>query len=199
MAEIIGTAASLLQLVGTLSQGLTTLRNACVAVRDVHKRIEDILDRVNKLQAPVQSLHEYIQSRAPTIESELPLHDVIRDVTKSCLASLRMIQGKLPALSSSKKKVVTAIKLWIHDRDIEQARKHIDGSLESLQMMMTVLHLYVAYHFVCATANGLKIQSGPSRQETERVIELSQGNKTISSRPQRQHRARGRRREPRNT
>lgn len=140
MAEI-GTAASIIQLIGALSKGLTTLRNAYVAIRDVRKRIEEILFRVTSLAVPIQYIQHYIQSRSANVQSEL--HDVIGDVTTSCLVSLRIIQEKLPVVGTLTRRMETAVRMWMIDREIEEASKHIDGSLQNLRLILQVLNMYV--------------------------------------------------------
>lgn len=154
MAEIIGTAAAILQLVGLLSQELLTLRNTYIAIRDIKNKVGEIYEIVHSLEIPILFIQQYIQSR-PDFE----LREITQDVTASCYKSLRIIQEKLPAPSGSAQRINIAIKMWMQDRDIEQARKHISSSLQSLMLIMQVLHMYVDMVDVASATNLRKDQN----------------------------------------
>lgn len=144
MAEAIaaiGLTASILQLVGFLSQGLIRLQNAYAATRDVKKRIDEILSDVTSLEAPITHIRQYLQSQSPGIPADL--HDVIRDVTTSCLESLRNIQEKLPVVNASTRRIETAVRMWMQDRVLGEARRRIDGSLQSLRFILQIVQMYV--------------------------------------------------------
>lgn len=144
MAEIIGTAASILQLVGSLAKGLEVIRNTYVAIRDVHKRVEELQNNVSQVGLLILAIQKYIESgRLAKFDSELQFHDVISDVTKCCLTSLKTIQKGLPALPGPTDRAITAIKLWMQNEENEQARKHIQGALQNLELILDLLQLYV--------------------------------------------------------
>lgn len=142
MAEAIaaiGLTASILQLVGFLSKGLIKLQNAYAATRDVKKRIDEMLSDVTSLAAPITHIRQYLQSQSAGIPADL--HDVIRDVTASCLVSLRNIQEKLPVVDTSTRRIEAAVRMWMQDRVLEQARRHIDGSLQNLRLILQIVQM----------------------------------------------------------
>lgn len=139
--ELIGGTAAVLQLVGTVSRSLGVLRDAHAAVKDVKKRIQETLDRVNNLETSIRFIKQYLELQPGQIEPDL--QDVIRYVTTSCEESLTMIQNKLCVASGTRQRINAAVRLWIQDPDLEKAKKHIDGALQTLGLVLQVLHLYV--------------------------------------------------------
>ncbi|KAJ4392288.1 hypothetical protein N0V93_005913 [Gnomoniopsis smithogilvyi] len=122
---VIGATTNIIQLVQVISNGLLTLRNAVKATRDVYDEVQAILNRIEQLRNPILAIQQYIKSRPTDDDSELNI--VLAKVTTSCLLSLEIIQSKLPKVGRSHQKVGAAIRLWINDRDIQQARRHVDG------------------------------------------------------------------------
>lgn len=142
---IIGTTASLVQLVQAVAKGLLTLRNAAKAVRDVQDKIQTLSNQIQQIHHPIVSIQSYIKARPTDIGYEL--YVVIDDVTKSCHACLEKFHSQLPLppkAGRSHQKLDAAIRIWINDNDLEETRRHIDGYMQNLSLIMAVLNLYVA-------------------------------------------------------
>lgn len=144
---IIGTTASLVQLVHAVAKGLLTLRNAVKAVRDVQDKIHTLSNQIEQINPPIVFIQAYIKARPADIGSELFV--VIDDVTKSCHACLEKFQSQIPVAPKtgrSHQKLDAAIRIWINNNDLEETRRHIDGYIQNLSLIMAVLNLYVAHH-----------------------------------------------------
>lgn len=142
---IIGTAASLVQLVQAVAKGLLNLRNAVKSIKDVHDKIQALSNQIQQITHPILSIQSYIKNRPADIGYELFV--VIDDVTQSCHACLKKFQSHLPAppkSGRSHQKIDAAIRIWINNHDLEETRRHIGGYVQNLGLIMAVLNLCVA-------------------------------------------------------
>lgn len=142
---IIGTAASLVQLVQGVAKGLLNLRNAIKAVKDVHDKIQALSNQIQQITHPIVFIQTYMKTRPADIGYELFI--VIDNVTKSCHACLEKFQSRLPVppkAGRSHHKIDAAIRIWINNHDLEETRRHIDGYVQNLSLIMAVLNLCVS-------------------------------------------------------
>lgn len=143
---VIGTAASLVQLVQAVAKGLLNLRNAVKAVRDVQDKIQALSNQIQQISHPIVFIHSYIKARPADIGCELLV--VIDDVTTNCYACLEKFQSQLPMppkAGRSHQKIDAAIRIWINNKELEETRRHIDGYAQNLSLIMAVLNLCVVY------------------------------------------------------
>lgn len=136
---VVGVTSSIIQMVQAISSGLLALKNAVRATRDVHNEIQVMVDQVEQLKSPILAIQQYIERRPTDDESELSI--VIARVTTNCLGSLETIQSKLPRVGKRHQRLRAAIRKWINDRDIQQAKRHLDGYLQNLGLILPLLNL----------------------------------------------------------
>ncbi|KAJ4419073.1 hypothetical protein N0V82_005196 [Gnomoniopsis sp. IMI 355080] len=141
----VGVTSSIIQLVQAISCGLLALRNAVRATKDVHNEIQVMLEQLEQLKSPVLAIQQYIERQPTNDESELNI--VIARVTTNCLGSLETIQAKLPKVGRRHQRLAAAIKKWINERDIQQAKRHVDGYLQNLGLILPLLNLFKTDQF----------------------------------------------------
>lgn len=188
---IIGAAASLVQLVQAIAKGLLNLRNAVKAIKDVHDKIQALSTQIEQITQPIVFIQSYMKIRPVDIGYELFL--VIDNVTTSCRTCLEKFQSQIPAppkTGRSHHKIVAAIRTWINNHDLEETRRHIDGYVQNLTLIMAVLNLCVARLRIltpCSGANSFQVQSRSSRREAGCHFAISQKDSPVSFFQQPQH------------
>ncbi|ROW04802.1 hypothetical protein VMCG_04779 [Cytospora schulzeri] len=177
----IGSAASILQLVETLSKGLRSLRDTVTAIKDAPAVVQHIEEKVQRLEYCFKLVVNLMKQRSSGITDELELHRVIRDVTANCFSSLSVLQDKLP--SRNAQNIVQAFHLWIDDRAIKQALKHIDEYTKYLSLLIGTLNLLKLDNVdktLCWIADVLQETAQP-RQLSQDAVLLEDDRKALES------------------
>lgn len=137
MAEALGAASAVVQLIGALSSGLQTLRTTVVAIKDAPVATQRIKDQIQYWGQCLKLLEQYFQQRPTNIAFEFELHETIQEIANSCLSPLRTLHEKLP---KSTKNVAKAFHLWLYDNSIAQARNQIDEYIRYLNILIQTLN-----------------------------------------------------------
>lgn len=136
----VGSAASIFQLIGSLSKGLRSLRDTVIAIKEAPAFFKHIDDKIHNLENYFNLVNDIIKRRPSGILDESGLHHVIQDLIANCHLSLSVLQERLLP-SRSSQNMVQAFYLWVNDRTIKQALNHIDEYTTHLHLLLEALNL----------------------------------------------------------
>lgn len=139
MADTLGSVAAVLQLVGVVSKGLRSLRDTVIAIRDAPSDVKAIDDKIHLLGYYFNLVETFMQQKPSGIPDESEFRGVIQDLTTNCHCSLSVLQERLP--SRNAQNIAQAFHLWLNDRSIKQALKHIDEYTKYLSLLIEALNL----------------------------------------------------------
>lgn len=136
---IIGSIASIFQLVRSLSEGLRSLRDTVIAIRGAPTVVKHIDDKVQRIAYYFRLVDDIMKQRPSGIPDEFELQRVVQDLTSNCLSSLSVLQERLP--NRNAQNIVQAFHLWVDDRDIKQALKNIDEYTNYSSLLLQTINL----------------------------------------------------------
>lgn len=137
---VVGSIASIFQIVGNLSIGLRSLRDTVKAVKGAPTVVKHVEDRVQRTAYYFKFVDDIMKQRPSGIPDEVELQRVVQDLTANCLVSLGVLQERLPKRNAQN--IVQAFRLWVDDGDIKQALKHIDEYTNYSSLLLQALNLF---------------------------------------------------------
>ncbi|KAL1877970.1 hypothetical protein Daus18300_002324 [Diaporthe australafricana] len=141
MAEALGAASAVVQLIGALSSGLRTLQKTVVAIKDAPRDTRRMEGQIKYWEQCLKLLEQYFQQRPTDIPFEAQVYETIQEIANSCLSPLRTLRERLPKSTSN---VAMAFDLWFNDSSITQARNHIDEYIRYLNILIQTLNSFKA-------------------------------------------------------
>lgn len=136
---VVGSIASIFQIVGSLTIGLRSLRDTVKAVKGATTVVKHVEDKVQRTEYYFRLVDDIMKQRPSGIPDEVELQRVVQDLTANCLVSLNVLQERLPKRNAQN--IVQAFRLWVDDGDIKQALKHIDEYTNYSSLLLQALNL----------------------------------------------------------
>lgn len=138
----VGSAASILQLVGNVSKGLRLLRDTVGAIKDAPTVVKHIEENIHMLEDYFNLVNEYMKQTPSGIPDEIELRRVLQDLINNCQSPLSVLQERISSHNAKNRHHgVQAFHLWINDRTIKQALNHIYEYRKHLFLLLEALNL----------------------------------------------------------